>query len=85
MEQKEYTKMTDQELLDEAKKMKSFSITNALLIGFLAGVIVFSFVKNSWGMLTLIPLFFIYKMVNDPKNKKSKELKSILKERNIKW
>jgi hypothetical protein len=77
--------MTDQELLDEAKKMKSFSITNALLIGFLAGVIVFSFVKNSWGMLTLIPLFFIYKMVNDPKNKKSKELKSILKERNIKW
>jgi hypothetical protein len=85
MEQKEYTKMTDQELLDEAKKMKSFSTTNALLIGFLAGVIVFSFVKNSWGMLTLIPLFFIYKLVNDPKNRKVKELQNLFNERNLKW
>ena len=85
MEHKEYSKLTDQELIDEAKKMKSFSITNALFIGFLAGVIFYSIVKNSWGMLTLIPLYFIYKMVNDPRNKKSKELQSILKERNIKW
>ena len=85
MEQKEYTQMTDQELLGEAKKMKSFSIVNALLIGFLAGVIVYSVVKNSWGMLTLIPLYFIYKMINDPKNKKVKELQNLLKERNLKW
>ena len=83
MEQKEYTQMTDQELLGEAKKMKSFSIVNALLIGFLAGVIIYSVVKNSWGMLTLIPLYFIYKMINDPKNKKVKELQSLLKERNL--
>ena len=84
MEHKEYTQFTDRELFDESKKMKSFSITNALLIGFLVGVIFFSIVKNSWGMLTLIPLYFIYKMVNDPKNKKYKELQSILKERTIK-
>ena len=85
MEQKKYTQMTDQELLGEVKKMKSFSIVNALLIGFLAGVIVYSVVKNSWGMLTLIPLYFIYKMINDPKNKKVKELQNLLKERNLKW
>ena len=85
MERKEYTQMTDQELLDEAKIMKSFSITNALLIGFLAGVIVYSVVKNSWGMLTLIPLYFIHKMINDPKNEKIKELQSLFKERNLKW
>jgi|GEM_PF-4767890 len=30
MEQKEYTQMIDQELLGEAKKMKSFSFVNAL-------------------------------------------------------
>ena len=83
MEHKEYSQFTNQELLDEAKKMKSFSITNSLFIGFLVGVIFFSIIKNSWGMLTLIPLYFIYKMVNDPKNKKNKELQSILKERNI--
>ena len=84
MDKKEYTQITDQELLEEAKKLKSFSITNALLIGFLAGVIVYSVVKNSWGMFTLIPLYFIYKMINDPKNKKVNELQSLFKERNLK-
>ena len=52
---KNYSEFSDQELLEEAKKMKSFSITNAFFIGFLFGIIVFSVIKNSWGILTLIP------------------------------
>ena len=76
--------LTDQELLDEAKKMKSFSITSALFIGFLVGVIFYSIIKNSWGMLTLIPLYFIYRMINDPRNKRSKELEQLLRQRNLK-
>ena len=84
MTNKDLTEFTDQELLDEAKKLKSFSMTNALFIGFLAGIIIFSIFKNTWGMLTLIPLYFIYKMVNDPKNKRSKDLDELLKKRNLK-
>lgn len=84
MTQKELSEFTDQELLDEAKKIKTFSITNALIIGFLMGIVVYSFAKNSWGLLTLIPLYFIYKLVNDPKNKRNKNLKILLKERNLK-
>ncbi len=84
MSPKNISELTDQELLDEAKKLKSFSITNAVLIGFLAGVVFYSIAKNSWGMLTLIPFFFIYKLINDPKNKRSKELEELLKERNLK-
>lgn len=84
MNQKELSELTDQEMLNEAKKMKSFSITNALIIGLLAGIIFYSFVKNSWGMLTLIPLYFIYKLINDPKNKRSKDLAKLLEERNLK-
>ena len=84
MTQKELSECTDQELLDEAKKMKTFSITDALIIGFLMGIIVYSFAKNSWGLLTLIPLYFTYKLVNDPKNKRNKNLKILLKERNLK-
>jgi hypothetical protein len=84
MNQKELSELTDQELLDEAKKLKSFSIVNALLIGFLVGIIVYSIVKSSWGMLTLIPLYLVYKLVNDPKNKRSKELEILLKERKLK-
>ncbi|KAF0198891.1 MAG: hypothetical protein FD166_882 [Bacteroidetes bacterium] len=84
MTNRDLSEFTDQELLDEAKKMKSFSMTNALFIGFLAGIIIFSVIKNTWGMLTLIPLYFIYKMINDPKNKRSKELDELLKKRNLK-
>jgi hypothetical protein len=84
MTNKDFSEFTDQELLDEVKKMKSFSITNALIIGVLVGIIFYSVVKNSWGLLTLIPLYFIYKMINDPKNKRSKYLEEILKVRNLK-
>lgn len=82
--QQELSKLTDQELLDEAKKMKSFSITNALIIGILIGIIFYSLAKNSWGMLTLIPLYFVYKIVNDPKNIRFNALEKLLKERNLK-
>ena len=84
MNPKELSELSDQELLDEAKKMKSFSMTNALIIGFLAGIIFYSIAKNSFGFLSLIPLYFIYKIVNDPKNHRSKAVNELLKERNLK-
>lgn len=34
MTNKELSELTDQELLEEARKMKSFSITTALFVGF---------------------------------------------------
>lgn len=83
MNQKELSELTNEELLQEAKKRKSASIMNALLIGFLAGVIVYSVVKNSLGFLTLIPLYFIYKLINNSKYK-NKDLEDLLRERNLK-
>ncbi len=82
MTQKELSELTDQELLDEAKKMKSTSTMNAVLIGFMVGIIIYSTVKNSLGFFTLIPLFIIYKLVNNSKNNKG--LEKLLKERNLK-
>ena len=83
MEQKRLAELTDEELLKEAKKMKSKSIMNALLIGFLIGIVVYSFIKNSLGFLTLIPLFLAYKLINNSKHS-SKELESVLKMRGLK-
>ncbi len=83
MTQKKLTELTDQELLQEAKKMKSTNITNAVLIGFLIGVVFYSIVKNSIGFLTLIPLFLAYKLTNNSKYN-NKELENLLKERNLK-
>lgn len=82
MDKKELSQLSDEELLAAAKQMKSTAILNAFLIGFLAGIIVYSVVKSTWGMLTLIPLFFIYKLVN--KGKDNAALKEVLKERNLK-
>jgi hypothetical protein len=83
MEKKILSELTDQELLQEAKKKKTTSITNAFLIGFLAGIVVYSVAKNTWGFLTLIPLFLIYKLVNNSKYDNA-ALENILKERGLK-
>ena len=81
MNREELLELSDDELLKKAKKLKSDAMINALLIGFCVGIIIWSVVKNTWGFLMLIPLFFIYKMVNNSKN--DKELKKVLKERNL--
>ncbi|OXB07452.1 FUSC family protein [Flavobacterium pectinovorum] len=83
MDKKPLSDLTDQELLQEAKKRKSASITNAFLIGFLIGVVFYSVVKNTWGFLTLIPLFLAYKLINNSKYEKE-ELENLLKERGLK-
>lgn len=80
---KKLSELTDQELLQVAKQRKSTTLTNAVLIGFLAGIIIFSVIKSSLGFLTLIPLFLIYKLVNKS-NYDNKELENVLKERKLK-
>ena len=82
MEQKELSNLSNEELLAEAKKVKSNNIINALLIGFLIGIVVFSILKNTYGLFTLIPLYFIYKAFNKPNN--NKELEDLLKDRGLK-
>jgi F0F1-type ATP synthase assembly protein I len=82
MTQEELSNLTDEELLSEAKKMKSTSIINAFLIGFMIGIIIYSIVKSSLGFFTLIPLIFAFKVFNSSKNNKA--LKKLLKERDLK-
>ncbi len=81
MEQKELSELTDEQLLDEAKKIKSSSITNAVFIGFLIGIVIYSIVKNGFGFFILFPLFFAYKFVKS--SKKNKPLEKELKARNL--
>jgi hypothetical protein len=82
MKERELTELSDQELLQEAKKMKSKSIINAFLIGFVIAIIFYSIVKKSAGIFTIIPLFFVYKLLNNSPNNKAIEVE--LKSRNLK-
>lgn len=81
MDKEQLSSLSDEELLQEAKKMKSSRFIHAVLIGFLIGIIVYSIAKNTLGFLTLIPLFFAYKLLYKPDQHKA--LKKILKERNL--
>lgn len=82
MNKKDLSEYSNQELLDESKKMKLSPIANAVFIGFLFGVIFFSVVKNTWGLFTLIPLALAYKAIKD--SKRNEALEKLLKERNLK-
>lgn len=85
MTKEELAAMTDEELLAAAKKMKSAAITNAVLVGFLIGILLFSVASNSFGFLMLIPLYLIYKLV--PGNKEdaayNAALKKVLQDRGL--
>ncbi len=85
MTDKKLSELTNQELLDKAKKLKSKSITNALLIGCIVGIVIYGVAKNNLGFLTLIPLYFAYKIFNNPDEAiKNQELEKLLKERKLK-
>lgn len=43
--------------------MKNSKTIDAVIIGFLVGIIAWSVFKNSWGLVTLIPLFLIYRLI----------------------
>ena len=82
MKQKDLEKLTNEELLQEAKKIRSTNIFDAVAIGFLIGIAIFSVVKNGFGLLTFLPLVYIPIAV---KNKtKNKALENLLRERNLK-
>jgi hypothetical protein len=81
MHPKEPSQLSDQELLAEVAAVKPSPIANALLVGFLIGILIFSIWKNSLGFLTLIPLFFIFRLINQSKRKQ--ELEAELKTRNL--
>lgn len=80
---KEVSELSDQELLEEAKKKKSGVILNAVLIGFLVGIVIYSFLVNTLGFITLFPLVLAYKLFNNPKYK-SNELEAELSKRGLK-
>jgi hypothetical protein len=81
MNERALSELTDQELREEAKKAKPSPILDAFFIGFLFGIIVYSVLKDTWGLLTLIPLFIIYGLLKKPK--KYEALKKELKERSL--
>lgn len=81
MDQNELSQLSNEELLEVAKNNKPSPVLDAFFIGFLGGIIIFSIVANSWGLVTLLPLYLIYKFLKKPKQ--YEVLKNELKKRNL--
>lgn len=74
--------LTNEELLQVAKKIRSTTIFDAVIIGFLIGVAVYSAVKNGFGLLSFLPL--VYLPIAAKNKAKNKLVTDLLKERNLK-
>lgn len=81
MDEQELSQLSDDELRARRKEMKTAEIAHAVLIGFMVGIIIFSVAKNTWGLVTLIPLFFIFKVLHKPE--RNRALKKVLAERGL--
>lgn len=81
MNQHELSQLTNEELLKVAKHNKPSPLFDAIFIGFLVGIIIYSAAANSWGFFTLLPVFLIYIFLKKPKQYEA--LKNELKKRNL--
>jgi predicted benzoate:H+ symporter BenE len=81
MNEKELSQLTDEELLQTVNNFKPTPIIDAMLIGFLIGIIIYGVAANAWGFTILLPLFLIYQFLKKPKQYKA--LQKELKTRNL--
>lgn len=77
---KDYSKVTLEELSIAEKKLKRSEILSAVLVGFLVGVMIFGVAKNGFGFLYIfIPVLLIIGIVRNSKTQKN-NLKEIREE-----
>ena len=81
MDQNELSQLSNEELLEVAKNNKPSPVIDAFFIGFLVGILIYSAAKNTWGLVTLLPLYLIYLFLKKPKQYEA--LKNALKKRNL--
>ncbi len=80
--EKELSELTDQELLEKKRKFKSNELVNAVVLGVLVGISIYSAVTEGFGFFTLLPLLFVGIAVNSW-NKNKKVLEKELISRNL--
>jgi predicted permease len=56
----EFRDLSDSELLQKRKAVKSGLIVSCVIMGFLVGIAIYSVVRNGIGFFTFFPLFFVF-------------------------
>ena len=75
--------LSDEELLKQAKLYKKIKIYDAVIVGFLIGISIYSMINNGFGLLTFLPLVYI--PIVNRNNTKRKKLKTQVEQRGLEW
>lgn len=81
MPAKEPAELTNEELLQEAKRLKPTKIMDAVIIGVLIGIATFSTVRNGAGLLSFLPL--VYLPIAAKNRTRTGKVEALLKERGL--
>ena len=79
------TELSDLELLQKMKAIKTNKIVDAVIVGFTLGIVAYSAVNNGFGFFTFFPLLITYVIVRNSANNKilEQEIQKELNSRNI--
>jgi uncharacterized membrane protein len=85
MEATNLTDLSQQELVQKIKKIKTNKIIDATIIGFTIGIVIYSAVINGLGFFTFFPLILAYLIARNSTNNKilEQELIKELKSRDL--
>jgi len=86
MKPENLTELSDQDLLQKIKKLKTNKIIDATIIGFTIGIVIYGAVKNGFEFFTFFPLILAIIIVRNSTNNKIlvSEIQKELKSRNLK-
>ena len=86
MKPEKLTELSDQELLQNLKAIKTNKIIDALIIGVTIGIVIYSAVKNGFVFFTFFPLILAFIIGRNSKNNQilENEIQNELASRNLK-
>lgn len=79
--EKELSELADQELLEKKRTIEARNISNAVILGVLVGIAIYSMITKGISLMTFIPVLFAFFVANSW----NKDKKALKKELSIKF
>lgn len=85
MKPENFTELSDQELVQKVKKLKTNKIVDAVVIGITLGIAIYSAVKDGLEFFTFFPLIITYIILRNSSNNKilEREMQKEMDSRNL--
>jgi hypothetical protein len=85
MKSENLAEFSDEQLVQEYKKIKTNKIIDAFIIGITIGIFFYSVVENGFGFFTFFPVIIGYLLIKNSSNSKlfEKEMMKEMKSRNF--